>query len=716
MDETIEREGILQKRAQGFTKGGPKNWKTRFFRLTRTEFAYWEKDPRSSTDAKKKGSVPISDVMAVEEVKDNTFDRTNLFQVVYSCTTGPMVLYCQSPERNDRSAWVQALQALLLPAKRSKMFHPSYYDGKIWLCCKVESQDSEGCQSVTPIIKASTAPTNAGMQFGGGPVQPMPTMVPGLSMPAPSMHGMPPPTGPKPSGRLSAPEAPPAASLPPKPAALLAAVMTGPGSPKAMRHAMEAPPMVTAPKPAALLASMRGPSGASPTSPAPASSPVAPAVVPERKQVRVMFDYIATAAGDLTIHKDEMITILEERPNWWKAQNKHGEVGFVPSNYLCRIQGLEGEPWFRGRISRAEAAAMLQITKQEGCFLVRESETQPGEYTLSLSHNEGVRHYRIQHIEGQYFVNENHRFDSIPQLIEYHKLNGGGIVTRLRRAINDANAPISVGLGHDMWELSRDEFELGRELGSGQFGIVQQARYRNGQAVAIKMMKEGKMSADDFISEAVVMRDLSHPHLVQLLGVCTKGGPLWIITELMSKGCLLNYLRDHKELRGEPQILHMMCVHIASAMEYLESKGFIHRDLAARNCLLGDNYVVKVADFGLARFVTDNEYISSEGAQFPIKWSAPEVINFSRFSTKSDVWSFGVTVWEIWSFGTIPYPAHRNHEISGLLQSGYRMQCPEGAPMQAYQLILACWHQDPEFRPTFAEISVRLRDNKEEYG
>ena len=114
------------------------------------------------------------------------------------------------------------------------------------------------------------------------------------------------------------------------------------------------------------------------------------------------------------------------------------------------------------------------------------------------------------------------------------------------------------------------------------------------------------------------MRDLAHPHLVQLLGVCTAdGGDLWIVTELMSSGCLLTYLREHSELKKQPEILHMMAVHISAGMMHLESKGFIHRDLAARNCLLGKNYLVKVADFGLARFVTDNEYISSEGSAAP---------------------------------------------------------------------------------------------------
>lgn len=136
-------------------------------------------------------------------------------------------------------------------------------------------------------------------------------------------------------------------------------------------------------------------------------------------------------------------------------------------------------------------------------------------------------------------------------------------------------------------------------------------------------------------------RNFRHPNLVQLYGVCTQKRPIFIVTELMTNGCLLDFLRSNQSLKSKPEVIHMMAVQVASAMTFLEGHGFIHRDLAARNCLVGENYTVKVADFGLARFVLDDEYTASEGTKFPIKWAAPEVIQYARFSTKSDVWSYG---------------------------------------------------------------------------
>lgn len=655
--------------------------------LTGKELSYWDKDGGPNTaGATKKGSIPTSTISVAEEVADHSFDRMHLFQVVHG-TAPQLTLYIQSRDDTERKAWLTQLRTLIISSSaRSSNYHPGFFESKGWTCCGAETQDTKGCAVTTLVVNDEDVP--------------------------------PPISAPKPVHLLAASgnsgSSLHAASAPAQPTSAHDSPISS------------APTLAAAPSPVVAAAPAAfAPAAAAATATAVAASAAAPAQgsfarsssEQPKKSVRVLYSYVAAQAGDLSIAKDEILTILEERPNWWRAQNRSGQTGFVPSNYVTTMErGIESEPWFLGRLSRAEASAQLQIAKQEGCFLIRESETVPGEYTLSLSHGEGVRHYRLQRSGLKYFVSEAHQFDSIPQLVEYHKLNAGGLITRLRRCIQDVNAPVSAGLGYNVTEVDRTEFTLGKVLGRGQFGQVQQGTHKTGRHVAIKMMLDGKMSQDEFISEAIAMKDMVHPHLVQMLGVCTNGGPLWIVVELMSNGCLLDFVRDHAELKQQPTIVHAMTVHISSAMEYLETKGFIHRDLAARNCLVGDNYWVKVADFGLARFVLDNEYTASVGAKFPIKWSAPEVIGYSRFSTKSDVWSFGVAMWEVWSFGQIPYAAHRNHEIADLLTSGYRMPRPADCPVHVHQIMSSCWHQDPESRPSFAEISARLKENKEEYS
>ena len=198
-------------------------------------------------------------------------------------------------------------------------------------------------------------------------------------------------------------------------------------------------------------------------------------------------------------------------------------------------------------MSRQRAESLLKGEDKEGCFVVRNSSTK-GLYTLTLftkiPHSQ-VKHYHIKQNPSGYFLSEKHCQPTIAKLIEYHSHNAGGLACRLKNPPGRSKPP-TAGLSHGKWEIDPTELTLGEELGSGQFGVVRRGKWRGTTDVAVKMMKEGTMSEDDFIEEAKVMTKLQHTNLVQLYGVCSKHRPIYIITEYMKHGSLLSFLRKQK--------------------------------------------------------------------------------------------------------------------------------------------------------------------------
>lgn len=207
----------------------------------------------------------------------------------------------------------------------------------------------------------------------------------------------------------------------------------------------------------------------------------------------------------------------------------------------------------------------------------------------------------------------------------------------------------------DKWEINRNEIQLIRKLGRGNFGEVFYGKWRNNIDVAVKTLREGTMSTQAFLQEAAIMKKFRHNRLVALYAVCSKEEPIYIVQEYMAKGSLLDFLREGEGRLLQFEDLIYIASQIASGMEYLETKQLIHRDLAARNVLIGENNVAKICgecraelarmftksyilDFGLARVIADDEYCPKQGSRFPVKWTAPEAIVYGKFSIKSDVW------------------------------------------------------------------------------
>ncbi|XP_075223226.1 fibroblast growth factor receptor homolog 1-like isoform X2 [Lycorma delicatula] len=286
------------------------------------------------------------------------------------------------------------------------------------------------------------------------------------------------------------------------------------------------------------------------------------------------------------------------------------------------------------------------------------------------------------------------------------------------------------------WEFQRDDLTLGKSLGEGAFGKVVKAEAQGilqqgiSAVVAVKMLKEGHTDSEmmDLVSEMEMMKMIGkHRNIINLLGCCTQGGPLYVIVEFAPHGNLRDFLRQHRPSSGyEPAIgtnnengnlqsskntltqkqLVSFAYQVARGMEYLASRRCIHRDLAARNVLVSDNYILKIADFGLARDIHSHDYYrKTTDGRLPVKWMAPEALFHRVYTTQSDVWSYGVLLWEIMTLGGTPYPSVPSMEkLFQLLRAGHRMEKPPCCSLEIYLLMRDCWSYQPLTRPKFSEL------------
>ncbi|XP_030217550.1 protein-tyrosine kinase 6b [Gadus morhua] len=431
---------------------------------------------------------------------------------------------------------------------------------------------------------------------------------------------------------------------------------------------------------------------------------------------KAIFPYESRHDDELSFQEGDIFHVITSNGDWWTVRkiDKDGcdlGSGFVPFNYLEKEESMVAQPWYFGEMSRFEAQSHLTDPKNtNGAFLIRMSPKDGVGYVLCVRQGSKVKHCLIGQSDGGFALETAQSFSSLADLVLHYQTHQ--ILTReplgqpcKRREPHTADLSKATV---DEWELPKDEFTLEEQLGSGFFAEVYRGRWKNRITVAIKIIKsDSELNHKEFQREVQILKALRHPHLISLMAVCSASPPYYIITELMQKGNLLSFLRGREGGALEAEPLIDMAAQVADGMAYLEEKNSIHRDLAARNVLVGENYICKVADFGLARIIKEPFYITLD-RKIPYKWTAPEAISHGKFSSKSDVWSFGVLLYEIMSRGGTPYPALSNQEVYQQVTTGYRMPAPPSCPKAIYSIMTECWQADPRSRPDFKELCVRL--------
>ncbi|KAG8009538.1 Tyrosine-protein kinase yes [Nibea albiflora] len=371
-----------------------------------------------------------------------------------------------------------------------------------------------------------------------------------------------------------------------------------------------------------------------------------------------LYDYEARTSDDLSFKKGDRFQIINNTEgDWWEARSINtGRKGYIPSNYVAPADSIQAEEWYFGKMGRKDAERLLlNPGNHRGTFLVRESETTKGAYSLSIrdwdeAKGDNVKHYKIRKLDsGGYYITTRAQFDTLQKLVKHYTEHADGLCHRLTTVCPTVK-PQTQGLAKDAWEIPRESLRLELKLGQGCFGEVWMGTWNGTTKVAIKTLKPGTMSPEAFLQEAQIMKKLRHDKLVPLYAVVSEE-PIYIVTEYMAKGSLLDFLKEGDGKFLKLPLLVDMAAQIADGMAFIERMNYIHRDLRAANILVADNLVCKIADFGMV-----------------------------------------------------------NREVLEQVERGYRMPCPQGCPESLHEMMKLCWKKDPDERPTFEYLQSFLED------
>ncbi|XP_072545381.1 tyrosine-protein kinase Src42A isoform X2 [Salminus brasiliensis] len=437
------------------------------------------------------------------------------------------------------------------------------------------------------------------------------------------------------------------------------------------------------------------------------------------RRVTSVVDFHCRTLKDLKLNKGDILEVIEETQHWLYVRkrtakgNKQNEFmeekGYVPKDFVKPVDSLEAKPWYFENINkRIEAKrCLLRPENNKGAFLVWRS-SENNYFYLSVKNEPYVRHYKIREGEAgkQFYLVSQKTFQTLAELVGHYSKHLDGLCTRLNVPCVMLDRPSLPSLSYDAeWEVDRSSLAKVEKLGSGEFAEVWHGVWNNNIDVAIK---EFRVISPEIQTEIKIMKEFQHERLLKLYGVCTVSEPFCLITELMRNGSLKKYLISHRERKDIAFSLMIdFAVQVTEGMAYLESKNIVHRDLRADNILLTDMQFCKIADFGLAEFTLPGDRESSS-VKVPIKWMAPEIFDDKVYTSKCDVWSFGILLTEIITYGKDPYPDQDKMTCIQAVKRGYRMEQPPECPPTLYDIMLLCWRTNPEERPGFTALQEKL--------